>query len=199
MKRKVTSGNGGHPHMFHPNSKTSLMRIFPISFILIPAVIGALLFTSGDAVAANLAKGDQAPAWPPLADMAGEVRSLEDHLGKNVVMLDFWSIYCVSCIQEMPSLVALYDKYKDKGLVTYGIDLDSFSPRRVEKFIKGLNFEITYPVIIDQKREIATAFKVGMLPTTIIIGKDGKVKLFHIGYKPGDEDEFDHLIKSLLE
>jgi hypothetical protein len=53
-------------------------------------------------------------------------------------------------------------------------------------------------VIIYRKREIAGAYKVGMLPTTIIIGKDGKVKLFHIGYKDGDEDEFDHLINKLV-
>jgi peroxiredoxin len=185
--------------MFHTNSTTSMMRVFRINFILFPAILSILLIASGVASAANVRKGDQAPVWPPLTDMGGEVRSLEDHLGKNVIMLDFWSIYCVSCIQEMPSLVAIYDKYKDKGLVTYGVDLDSFSPRRVEKFIKGLNFEITYPVIIDRKRQIATAYKVGMLPTTIIIGKDGKIKLFHIGYKPGDEDEFDHLIKSLLD
>jgi peroxiredoxin len=166
--------------------------------IFIILLLVTLVFTSSIAAAASLKEGDQAPVWPPLADMAGEMRSLEDHLGKDVIMLDFWSIYCVSCIQEMPSLVALYNKYKDQGFITYGVDLDSFSPKRVEKFIKGLNFEITYPVIIDRKRQIATAYKVGMLPTTIIIGKDGKVKLFHIGYKPGDEDEFDHLIKSLL-
>jgi thiol-disulfide isomerase/thioredoxin len=157
-----------------------------------------LIFSSSIAGAASLKKGDQAPVWPPMADMSGEMRSIEDHLGKDVIMLDFWSIYCVSCIQELPSLIALYDKYKDQGFITFGVDLDSFSPRRVTKFIKGLNFEITYPVIIDRKRQIATAYKVGMLPTTIIIGKDGKIKLFHIGYKPGDEDEFDHLIKSLL-
>jgi peroxiredoxin len=148
--------------------------------------------------AGNPFVGQSSPTWPAMTDMAGEMRSLEDHLGKDVIMLDFWSIYCVSCIQEMPSLVALYDKYKDKGFMVYGIDLDSFSPRRVKKFIDGLNFKISYPVIIDRKREIAKAYKVGMLPTTIIIGRDGKIKMFHIGYKPGDEKEFDHLIKSLL-
>jgi len=167
--------------------------------IILVILLGTLILTSGIAGAANLKKGDEAPVWPPLADMSGVVRSLEDHLGKDVIMLDFWSIYCVSCIQAMPSLVRLYDKYKDKGFVLYGIDLDSFSPRRVERFIKGLNFEITYPVIIDRKRQIATAYKVGMLPTVIVIGKDGKVKLFHIGYKAGDEEEFDHLIKSLIK
>ena len=169
-----------------------------IAFIAFCLGILILFCLPTNGSAASLKSGDKAPVWAPIADMKGEVRSLEDHLGKDVIMLDFWSIYCVSCIQEMPSLVALYDKYKDQGFITFGVDLDSFSPRRVEKFIKGLNFEITYPVIIDRKRQIAMAYKVGMLPTTIIIGKDGKVKLFHIGYKPGDEDEFDHLIKSLL-
>ena len=53
-------------------------------------------------------------------------------------------------------------------------------------------------MIIDKKREIAGAYKVGMLPTTIIIGKDGKVELFHIGYKEGDEHEFDNLINKLV-
>jgi len=175
--------------------KHSLKNTVPV-FICILLLISLMNPVNG--LSASLKKGDQAPVWPPLADMSGEVRSLEDHLGKDVILLDFWSIYCVSCIQAMPSLVRLYEKYKDKGFVLYGIDLDSFSPRRVERFIKGLNFQITYPVIIDRKRQIATTYKVGMLPTVIIIGKDGKVKLFHIGYKAGDEEEFDHLIKSLI-
>jgi len=183
--------------MFHFTGTHPSKRQLP-SFSSLCCVLLILLMVPGITAAANLKPGDEAPVWPPLADMGGQLRSLEDHLGNDVVMLDFWSIYCVSCIQEMPSLIALYEKYKDNGLVVYGIDLDSFSPKRVERFIDGLSFQITYPVIIDRKREIATAFKVGMLPTTIIIGRDGKVKLFHIGYKPGDEDEFDHLLKSLL-
>lgn len=148
--------------------------------------------------AASIKEGDLAPGFA-IEDMDGMMRTLEAHLGKDVVMLDFWSIYCVSCIQEMPKLVELYDKYRDQGFITYGIDLDSFSPKRVQRFIDGLNFKITYPVIIDRKREIAGAYKIGMLPTTILIGRDGKIKMFHIGYKPGDEDEFDHLINKLLK
>jgi peroxiredoxin len=185
-----------------------LHRIFPAGFHglyrgSVLAAVTALLLTvisgAGPVNAATMKKGDVAPPWPPMADTTGTVRSLEDHLGKDVVLLDFWSIYCVSCVQEMPSLVTLYEKYKDRGFVVYGVDLDSFSPSRVKRFIAGLDFKIPYPVIIDRKRQIATTFKVSVLPTTIIIGKDGKVKLFHIGYKPGDEDEFDHLIKSLLD
>lgn len=150
-------------------------------------------------MAANPLVGQQTPIWPALADMDGSMRGIEELIGKNVILLDFWSIYCVSCVQEMPSLVDLFEKYKDQGLMIYGVDLDSFSPRRVKKFIDGLTFKIPYPVIIDKKREIAGNYKVSMLPTTIIIGKDGKVKLYHVGYAPGDEKEFDHLIESLLK
>lgn len=175
------------------------MRDRHLGLLLLFGILLIPLTIPGTVIAANLQPGDEAPLWPPVTDMDGVNRSLEDHIGKNVVLLDFWSIYCVSCIQEMPSLVSLYNDYREKGLVVYGVDLDSFSPKRVEKFINGLNFNITYPVIIDRKRQIATAFKVGMLPTTIIIGKDGKIKLFHIGYKPGDEDEFEHMIRALLD
>lgn len=165
-------------------------------FLVMAIVLFALPYVS---IAANPLEGKQSPTWPAMADMEGIERSLEQHLGNDVIMLDFWSIYCVSCVQEMPSLVDLYNKYSDQGFMIYGVDLDSFSPRRVKKFIDSLTFKIPYPVIIDRKREIAAAYKVGMLPTTIIIGRDGKVKMFHIGYAAGDEKEFDHLIKSLLK
>jgi len=167
------------------------------TLIVAVTILLTISFSPVSSQGASIKKGDVAPDFTA-TDMAGVERSLQSHIGKDVIMLDFWSIYCVSCIQEMPHLVKLYDKYKDKGFIAYGIDLDSFSPKRVQRFIKGLNFEITYPVIIDKKREIAGAYKVGMLPTTIIIGKDGKVKLFHIGYQKDDEIEFDHLINKLV-
>jgi peroxiredoxin len=176
-----------------PSTKATFITLSIVFILSLTLGVGAPLTAYG----ANIKEGDLAPDFAA-TDMDGVARTLQAHLGKDVVMLDFWSIYCVSCIQEMPHLVELYEKYKDKGFVTYGIDLDSFSPKRVERFIKGLQFEITYPVIIDRKREIAGAYKIGMLPTTILIGRDGKIKMFHIGYKPGDEDEFDHLIEKLV-
>ncbi|GBE15688.1 MAG TPA: redoxin domain-containing protein [Proteobacteria bacterium] len=150
------------------------------------------------AMGASIREGDVAPLFIGV-DLQGVSHNLQDHIGKDVIMLDFWSIYCVSCVQEMPKLVALHKKYKDQGFVAFGIDLDSFSVRRVKRFVNGLNYDVSYPIIVDRKREIAGAYKVSMLPTTIFIGKDGKVKLFHIGYKPGNEDEFDDLIEKLIK
>jgi peroxiredoxin len=148
--------------------------------------------------AAEVQSGEIAPLFTAL-DMANETWSLQECLDKGVVLLDFWSIYCVACLEEMPSIVALYNKYKDKGLTVLGINLDSFGVRRVRRFIDGMAYKIPFPVIIDRKREIAGSYKVAMLPTTILIGKDGTIVYNHIGYESGDEVKFEELIKGLLQ
>jgi peroxiredoxin len=168
-----------------------------LTFLAMANLVIAVL-NPNPALAANPGPGDPAPDFS-LADMGGTTRTLSEFAGEKVVLLDFWSIYCVACLQEMPHLVELYEKYKDQGFEIYGIDLDSFSPRRVQKFIDGLQYKIPYPVMIDRKREVAGAYKVGMLPTTILVGKDGKIKMVHIGFKPEDVEEFEHLIKKLLK
>lgn len=172
-------------------------------FLVIILVFSALIILQLAAVPSPtyskpISKGDVAPAFS-LQDLGGITRDLKTHIGSDVVMLDFWSIYCVACVQALPKLIELYDKYRDKGFMLYGIDLDSFSIRRVERFIKGLGFDITYPVIVDRRREVAGAYSVSILPTTILIGRDGKVKMFHIGYKPGDEKDFERRIKKLID
>jgi peroxiredoxin len=149
------------------------------------------------AFAADLSAGEIAPLFTAV-DMGEETRSLQEGLDKGVVLLDFWSIYCVACLEEMPSIVELHNKYKDKGLTVLGINLDSFGTRRVKRFIDGMDYKIPFPVIIDRKREIAGSYKVTMLPTTIIIGKDKNIAYHHIGYTPGDEEKFEEIIKNSL-
>ncbi len=107
--------------------------------------------------------------------------------GKKVVILDFWSIYCASCIEEMPKLIALYNEFRDKGLVVIGVNLDSFGTHRVVKFMNGMDTKINFPVIIDKSRQVATSFNAMVLPTTLVIDGSGKIRFYHVGYKQGDE------------
>ncbi len=76
--------------------------------------------------------------------------------------------------------------------------MDAFAPKRVIKFIDGLDFKIPYPTIMDDKREIGTLLKVSMLPTIILVDPQGKVKLYHVGYKPGWENELDKIVQETL-
>ena len=119
-------------------------------------------------------------------------------LGKKVILIEFWSIYCSSCVQQMPHVAKLYDKYKDQGLQCIGIDMDAYGVARVKKFLDGLDFKIPYPNIIDAKMKIKALLGVSILPTTIIADTSGKVVLFHVGYKPGYEVELEEKIKKLL-
>ncbi len=141
--------------------------------------------------------GDDAPRFTvPLLE--GGDFDLGPHIGQNAILLDFWSIYCVSCVQEMPKLVDIHQRYADQGLVTVGVDLDSFGTRRVVKFVQGLEFQIPYPIVIDKRREVAGQYGVTVLPTTIVIDRTGKVTYYHVGYSPGDEAEIEEKVKEAL-
>jgi len=141
--------------------------------------------------------GDDAPRFvAPLLE--GGDFDLGPHIGQQAILLDFWSIYCVSCVQEMPKLVDIHDRYKDQGLVTVGVDLDSFGTKRVVKFVNSLDFKVTYPIVVDKRREVAARYGVSVLPTTVVIDRGGKVVYHHVGYAPGDEAEIEEKVKQAL-
>ncbi len=119
--------------------------------------------------------------------------------GKKVIVLDFWSIYCASCIEEMPRLIELHNEYKDKGLLVIGVNLDSFGTHRVVKFMDGMENKITFPVIIDKTRQVATSFNAMVLPTTLVIDAAGKIRFYHVGYKPGDEKKLRAIVAQAVK
>jgi peroxiredoxin len=152
----------------------------------------AILFTAQPATAffggggGGMKEGDDAPAFAATT-IDGQPLNYAQLKGKKVVVLDFWSIYCASCVEEIPRLVEIYNEFKDKGLVMVGVNLDSFGQGRVVKFMQGMPTKINFPVLIDKDRRIATAFNAMVLPTTLVIGADGRIKFYHVGYKAGDE------------
>ncbi len=119
--------------------------------------------------------------------------------GKKIVVLDFWSIYCASCIEEMPKLTAIYNEFRDKGLIVIGVNLDSFGTHRVVKFMDGMETKINFPVIIDKNRQVATAFNAMVLPTTLVIDASGKIRFYHVGYKQGDEKHIRNVIAQAVK
>ncbi len=119
--------------------------------------------------------------------------------GKKVVILDFWSIYCASCIEEMPKLIDLYNEFRDKGLVVIGVNLDSFGTHRVVKFMNGMETKINFPVIIDKNRQVATSFNAMVLPTTLVIDGSGKIRFYHVGYKQGDEKHLRNVVAQAVK
>ena len=153
--------------------------------------------SSSATAAPKLAEGMDFPHFVA-KDINGASIDTKQHAAGKALILDFWSIYCTSCIQEMPFIIDIYNRYKDNGLAALSIDMDSFGVRRVLKFIEGLDFKIPYPTIIDEKRNIGTLLNVSMLPTVILVDPKGKVKVFHVGYKPGYEKELEKIVQEVL-
>jgi peroxiredoxin len=147
---------------------------------------------------AKIGQGDVLPPFTS-RDLKGNEVNLSDHIGRKVILLDFWSIYCAPCVEEMPGLIELYNKYNDMGLEVFGISLDSkFNARRLNKFVEGFEHRIPYPIIHDEKSNIRLLYGVNTLPTTIIVDTGGRVKLFHIGFTKGDKKLIDDYVRKLV-
>lgn len=132
-----------------------------------------------------------APAWT-LEDTGGRTVRLADFRGK-VVILDFWATWCPPCRKEIPGLVALQTKYGSKGLVVIGVSMDE-DTAMVAPFLK--KFGINYPVVFGNALTAMMYGGVEVIPTTFVIGRDGKVAAVYESFVPETTLEAD--IKPLL-
>ena len=173
------------------------MRTTRISTIAAAAVC-TLLTLMQPRDAAALKEGDVFPHFTG-QDLNGVAVDTKAY-SKKLLLIDFWSVYCSSCVAEMPHVVDLYTRYKDKGLQCVGIDLDPMMPAaKVRKFLEGQSFApVPYPNVQDNKRQIMGLLGVSMLPTTILVDSSGVVRLFHVGYKPGFEKELEEIVQKHL-
>jgi cytochrome c biogenesis protein CcmG, thiol:disulfide interchange protein DsbE len=118
-------------------------------------------------------------AAPELAvtTLAGVPVSLADFRG-SVVLVNLWATWCPPCREEMPTLNAFYDQYKDQGFVLIAIDQEE-TREVVEPFVE--EFGLTFPVWLDEDYLAQDAFKTVHLPSSYVIGRDGRVRLMWIG------------------
>jgi len=121
------------------------------------------------------AKGDPAPAstYPKLD---GGLGSLADYEGRNVV-LNLFGSYCVPCKKEMPDLERLHQELGDE--VTFvGLAVND-SQRDAEAFVE--RYGATYDIGRDPGGKIAAQLGVINMPSTFLIGKDGRIKAAKAG------------------
>jgi len=121
-----------------------------------------------------LSVGDKAPAWR-LQDAQGKEYSLAGLQGKVVVM-DFWATWCGPCIQAMPKLQDLHERFADRGVVVLGIS--TWEGGDPAAFMREKGY--TYQLLVDGD-EVAKAYNVNGLPTLYVIGPEGKVIYGEVG------------------
>ena len=68
--------------------------------------------------------GGSKPPDFELSALDGSSVRLSDHLGKEVILVDFWATFCDPCMAAMPHLDELYKKHKAEGLLILGVSID---------------------------------------------------------------------------
>ena len=123
----------------------------------------------------------------------GKKLTLNDLKGKAVI-IDVWDTWCPPCKAEIPHFIALYDEYKDKGLVIVGVAGGREGKEAVEKFIGdyGINYLNT---MLDQPF-MDSYGPINGIPTTFVLDKQGKVYQKYVGYR--EKSVFEADIKSIL-
>ena len=93
----------------------------------------------------------------------------------RITIIDFWASWCGPCRQEIPSVIELYKKYKDKGLGIVGVSLDNDKDEWLTA-IKQLN--MAWPQMSDQNdwgNSVAKLFNITSIPHTIVVDQQGKI------------------------
>jgi len=150
--------------------------------------------------AATAAGGELKPwsggATPPLAlrDLQGKEHKLADYRGK-VVVLNFWATWCDPCREEMPSMQRLQDKLAGKSFAILAIDYGEGAPR-IQEFLKKV--PVRFTVLLDRDTSAATAWKVKVLPTTLVLDPQQRIRYSVVGDLEWDSQSVEDTIKKLL-
>lgn len=122
-----------------------------------------------------------------LADFRGEV-----------VLLNFWATWCIPCLAEMPALDRLQAAQGQEGLVVIALSQDRAGAPAVVRFYEEYDFG-NLGVYVDPEGKVAGAFEIGVLPTTLLIDRDGNVVGQLVGAAEWDSAEAQALIRHYLE
>lgn len=124
----------------------------------------------------------------------GKKISLSDLKGK-IVFINFWATWCRPCIEEMPSIQSLKNKFKNDEIVFIMLNIES-NLSKAKKFMKQRNLDL--PVHIAGSKIPSSLFK-NVVPTTLIYNKQGKLEANIQGMRDFGEDEIYQALKELSE
>ena len=162
-----------------------MKKVFYAAAVAISLALGAGAYLSTGTVAA--------PA-STFVLLDGSKRSAADFRGK-VTLVNFWATSCVTCVAEMPKVIATYDKYKLQGYDTLAVAMSYDPPAYVVNYAETR--KLPFKVAIDNTGSVAKAWgDIALTPTTFLVNKRGEIVKRYVG-EP-DFAELHKLIEKLL-
>jgi thiol-disulfide isomerase/thioredoxin len=125
----------------------------------------------------------------------GETQKLSELKGK-VVFLNFWATWCGPCRAEMPSMEAIYNRYKEKGLEILAVNCQERQPE-VLAYKEDNNF--SFPILLDGDGKVSGAYGIQAIPTTFLLDREGRIILRLVGSINWDTPKFHTAMELLLD
>ena len=178
-----------------------------VSPLLAAALAAAILFpashvvsTAGAAEKKVDAKSDLRPWSGPtpalsLKDLGGAQHKLEAYRGK-VVILNFWATWCEPCREEMPSFNRLRKALEGQPVAMFAVNIGE-GEGRINEFLAKV--PIDFPVLLDRDSQLSRAWKVRLMPTTFIIGTDGRIRYSFAGERDWADESVRAKIAALAQ
>lgn len=156
-------------------------------------LLASLFCMSFSGTSYALEAGSKAPDFE-LPGVQGPVK-LSSTAG-SVVYVDFWASWCGPCRQSFSWMNAVQDKYRAQGLKIIGVNLDAKN-EDARKFL--LQIPAKFTIAFDSKGLTPKTYGVKGMPTSFLIGRDGKIIFQHLGFKEADRESLEKQIKAALE
>jgi thiol-disulfide isomerase/thioredoxin len=162
-----------------------LLRI-GLTAVLVLTVVGSALAAQTPA---------RAPDFLVYGTNIDEPRMLSEYRGK-VVYVDFWASWCAPCRQSFPFMNELHAQYADDGLVVVGINLDE-EREAARRFLEQVPAH--FPIVYNPEGDLAEKYAVKAMPSSYVVGPDGRIVHRKLGFRLGEREEMERLIARQLE
>ena len=150
--------------------------------ICLPAgarAVAALALAACLAVGLPACGGSQAAPESTFVLLDGSKKSIADFKGK-VTLVNFWATSCVTCVAEMPQLIATHQKYATQGYETVAVAMSYDPPSYVVNYTETR--QLPFKVAIDNTGAVAKAWgDVKLTPTTYLVNKRGEIVKQYVG------------------
>lgn len=128
----------------------------------------------------------------------GKKIQLKKYLDSGPILINFWATWCGPCKKEMIHLDRFSRQFKKNDFSILSISIDTQrSLSEVKRYVRSKKYD--FEVFIDPNQQIFKRLNGNIMPTNLLIDKNGQVVWMHYGYMPGDEVVMEKEIARLLK
>jgi cytochrome c biogenesis protein CcmG, thiol:disulfide interchange protein DsbE len=162
-----------------------MLATVAVGFLLLPACKGS---RSAARAPKNLAFN--------LPDLSGKTVDTSQFQGR-VLLVDFWATWCKPCEHSFPFYSTLQKELEGQGFTILAISVDE-RDEDVAEFLERV--PVSFRVLRDPEGSVARKIDraIDTMPTAVLIGRDGAVRMVHAGFVSGDEEMLKHAVKEAL-